>query len=86
MRIVSIGDIISALIGSRSYKQSFSKTKIVCILTEMVENNKIDRNIVDLFIHNYDYIIDEAMKQCRDTMDKYLNIKNQYRELIEIYT
>lgn len=86
MRIVSIGDIISALIGSRSYKQGFSKTKIVCILTEMVENNKIDRDIVNLFIHNYDYIIDEAMKQCRDTMDKYLSIKNQYRELIEIYT
>ncbi|MDU1507033.1 MAG: HD domain-containing protein [Clostridium butyricum] len=86
MRIVSIGDIVSALIGSRSYKQGFSKTKIVSILTEMVENNKIDKDIVDLFIHNYEYIIDEAMKQCRDTMDKYLNIKNEYRELMKIYT
>lgn len=85
MRIVAISDIISALIGSRSYKEGFSKEKIITILNEMVVRNKIDKNITRLFINNYDYIIDEAMKACANTMEKYSNMKNEYEELLEIY-
>ena len=85
MRIVAISDIISALIGSRSYKEGFSKEKIISILNEMVVRNKIDNNITRLFINNYDCIIDEAMKACANTMEKYLNIKNEYEELLKIY-
>lgn len=83
MRIVCIADIVSALVGNRSYKEAFSKEKIIYILDEMVRNNKIDKDITDLFIENYDYIIEEAMKQCRHIMDKYLNIKKEYNCLVK---
>lgn len=86
MRIVCIADIVSALIGNRSYKKEFSKEKIIGILDEMVCTNKIDKDITDLFIKNYDYIIEEAMNQCRNIMNKYLNIKKEYRDLVKRYS
>lgn len=83
MRIVAIGDIISALLGARSYKEEFNKDKIVNILKNMEQYNKIDSNITNLFIENYDYIIQEATNQSSDLMEKYLNITNEYNKLLE---
>lgn len=78
MRIVAIGDIISALLGSRSYKEEFNKDKIIKILESMADMNKIDSKIVNLFINNYDYIINEAQNQSSDLMNTYLNLNNEY--------
>ena len=85
MRIVSIADIVSALIGNRSYKKPFSKERIIKILSEMADDNKIDTDITNIFIRNYDYIINEAMNKCSSIMNKYLNIKSEYEILLEIY-
>ncbi|AQS09501.1 cyclic di-GMP phosphodiesterase response regulator RpfG [Clostridium saccharobutylicum] len=86
MRIVAISDIVSALVGVRSYKEGFNKEKIIKILKEMSDNNKIDSTITHLFIQNYDYIVDEAKKQCADLMDKYLNIQNEYKETLKYFS
>ena len=83
MKIVAIADIISALLGVRSYKEEFSKEKIIKILNNMTQYNKIDRNITKLFIENYDYIIQEATSQSSDLMEEYLNITNEYNILLE---
>lgn len=83
MRIVAISDIISALLGVRSYKEEFSKEKIIKILNNMAQYNKIDVDITKLFIENYDYIIQEATNQSSDLMEKYLNITNEYNKLLE---
>lgn len=40
MRIVAIADIISALIGRRSYKEEFKKEEIIKILTDMANYKK----------------------------------------------
>lgn len=50
MRIVVIFDIVSVLVGVRSYKEGFNKEKIIKILKEMLDNNKIDLIIIYLFI------------------------------------
>lgn len=83
MRIVAIGDIISALLGARSYKEEFNKDKIIKILKNMEQYNKIDSDITNLFIEKYDYIIEEATNQSSDLMEKYLNITNEYNKLLE---
>lgn len=85
MRIIAIGDIISALMGARSYKEEFNKDRIIEIIKNMVDYKKIDGEIVSLFIQNYDYIIEEAQKQCLDLMNIYLNLNNEYKELLECY-
>ena len=83
MRILGIADIISALLGARSYKEEFSKDKIIEILNNMVAMNKIDAKIVKLFINNYEYIINEAKNQSSDLMNTYLNLNKEYKEILE---
>jgi len=82
IRIVAIGDIISALLVARSYKESFNKEKIVKILEAMVKSNKIDSEIVNLFINNYEFIMDEALKESNDLMEIYLNLNDEYRAIL----
>lgn len=83
MRIVAVSDIVSALMGARSYKEEFNKEKIIKILKNMVEYNKIDSEIVSLFIDNYEYIVEEAQKQCSDLMDIYINLNNEYKNILK---
>ena len=83
IRIIAIADIISALIGVRSYKGIFSKDKTINILLDMVNNNEIDGNITNLFINNYDYLIKQAEIQCSELMNIYLNLNNEFNELLE---
>jgi len=86
IRIVAIADIVSALLGQRSYKEEFNKDKIIKILKNMIDYKKIDLYITNLLIENYDYIINEAQNQCSDLMDTYLNLNNEYNELLEQLT
>lgn len=86
MRIIAIGDIISALLEKRSYKEAFDKEQIIKILKDMAKHNKIDSKITKLFIENYDYIIDKAKSNSSDLMDKYLNLNNEYEELLKFYS
>ncbi|AQR95679.1 HD-GYP domain-containing protein [Clostridium saccharoperbutylacetonicum] len=86
MRIVAIGDIVSALIGVRSYKEAFSKEKIIKILTDMAAYKKIDSFIVNLFAENYDFIIEEAQKQSSNLMDIYSNLNTEFKILLKQFT
>lgn len=85
MSIVAISDIVSALIGIRSYKNEFSKDKVIEILKNMTSLNKIDSNITNIFIENYDNIIEKALYDSKDLMDKYLNLNNEYKQLLDYY-
>lgn len=82
-RIVAVGDIFSALLGVRSYKDEFSKDKIIMILKNMSENNKIDSKIVDLVIKNYDCIIEEIKEETDSLIKIYENMKDEYNELLK---
>ena len=41
-RILAVADIASALVSKRSYKEKMSKSSVVKILNDMVQENKID--------------------------------------------
>ncbi|AOR24813.1 HD-GYP domain-containing protein [Clostridium taeniosporum] len=81
-RILAIADIFSALMAVRSYKNEFSKEKIIEILKNMANSNKIDYNIVQLVIENYDYIVKKVKEKTDDLIKIYENLKNEYRELL----
>lgn len=85
-KIVAIGDIASALIGVRSYKKSFEKEKVIKILNDMVKSNKIDAQITNLFINNYDFIVFEALNESNNLMKTYINIKDEYKCLLQLYS
>ncbi len=82
-QIVAVADILSALYGKRSYKDSFSKEKIQSIMQGDAENGKINKAAVDILMRNYDNVIAEFEKEKENTIGLYLKIKEQYAIMIE---
>lgn len=81
-QIVAVADILSALYGKRSYKESFDADKIKDILRSDADNGKISRRAVDCLMRNYDTIIKNYEKEKANTVGLYLMIKQKYDEII----
>lgn len=81
-RLVAVADILSALLGRRSYKDEFNEDKIKKILLNMSSENKIDSDIVNLVIENYSEIVLRATEKSKILMDIYENIKSEYNEIL----
>lgn len=82
-QIIAVADILSALYGKRSYKEAFSKEKILDIMNSDADKGKINRNVVTTLEKNYDSIIEEFEKEKENTIGLYLKIKEQYAIMIE---
>ena len=82
-QIIAVADILSALYGKRSYKEAFSKEKILDIMNSDADNGKINKSVVASLERNYDKIIKEFEKQKEDTIGLYLKIKEQYEIISE---
>ena len=74
---------MSALYGKRSYKDSFPAEKIKGILTSDAENGKICSQIVQVVIGNFDVIIRDYEKERDVTMERYMEINEQYENIYE---
>ena len=53
-RILTVADILSALIDSRTYKAEFSKEKVIEICNEMVQSGQLDCDIVRVVEDNFE--------------------------------
>lgn len=82
-QIIAVADILSALYGKRSYKEAFSKEKILDIMNSDADRGKINQNVVAILEKNYDSIIAEFEKEKENTIGLYLKIKEQYAVMIE---
>lgn len=82
-RITAVADILSALYGKRSYKDSFAPEKVKEILQSDADNGKICGKVVQVAISNFDFIIRNYEKQRSDTMERYMEIVNQYDSIYE---
>lgn len=85
-RIVAIADIVSALSGTRSYKQAYPKDKIVAILSQMRDSGSIDRQIVDLMIADFDEIMEQTEHHCQPVIDTYQGIQADYMRMLREFT
>jgi HD-GYP domain-containing protein (c-di-GMP phosphodiesterase class II) len=82
-QIIAVADILSALYGKRSYKEAFSKEKILSIMKSDADNGKINATVVGNLERNYDKIISDFEVRKEDTIGLYLKIKEQYAIMIE---
>lgn len=82
-QIIAVADILSALYGKRSYKEAFSKEKILDIMNSDADKGKINSSVVTTLERNYDSIIAEFEKEKESTIGLYLKIKEQYAIMIE---
>ena len=75
-RIVAVADIFSALCGTRSYKNEYSKEKVIRIMNEM--SGLIDPEIVSLVIKNYDEIYEAVERESVPVINDYNAINEEY--------
>ena len=81
-RIVAIADIISALIGKRSYKEAYDLEKIKEILQEMAEGQYLDDRIVQIACDNLPHILQTVKRDCTPVIAMYQEIRRDYEHRI----
>lgn len=80
-RIVAVADIVSALTGTRSYKDAYSKEKTSAIVSEMAEKGLVDPGVAAVMVENYDAIMDSVRNRTRPILEKYQEMQEQYKKL-----
>ncbi len=85
-KIVAVADILSALMGKRSYKDPFPKQRVVSIIREMADGEKICRVVVDTAVEKYDELFAITGKVIVDMEKRYKQFQNSARELCEKYS
>ena len=83
-KIVAVADIYSALSGKRSYKDSFSKEKIVSIMQQMAENGQIDKDVVRVLIEHYEEVVNFVNKECSEILHNYDRLKERYQKIHKV--
>ena len=80
-RLVAVADIVSALSGTRSYKEAYSKDRVIRILEDMKGQGLIDGEIVDVFVEHYDLVMGRTRQECLPLIEKYRKIQEEFREM-----
>jgi len=82
-RILAVADILSALYGKRSYKDSMDIDTIKRIIQEDADNGKICSKVVAITMRNYNTILRNFDEEHKLRMKMYLTIKEQYDSIYE---
>ena len=82
-RVLAVADILSALIGERSYKGPMPKGQVTAILGAMANRNQLDPIVTSMALEHYDELITFSAEDCAQTMEDYLSIKSEYLRLMQ---
>ncbi len=85
-RIVAVADVMSALLGRRSYKNPFPKEKVVGILEKLRDTDQLCPEAVNMALEHYD-IIDLMVQKCSDVaLKRYEKMNEEAQALIHSLT
>lgn len=82
-RIVAVADIISALCGTRSYKDAFPKEKALKVLDDMCNQGQLDRQVVAVVRSDFDAILNEAGREADSLLEAYDRLAAEYEQLMK---
>ena len=82
-RIVVVADIVSALLGTRSYKDAYPKEKTLSILREQTARGLIDPAVVEVIARHFDEILSEVREHCTPVLQVYRGITAEYGKLLQ---
>ncbi|MPM75336.1 3'3'-cGAMP-specific phosphodiesterase 1 [bioreactor metagenome] len=83
--ICAVADIVSALIGQRSYKDAFDKDKTISILEKMRNDGELLSSPVNIVIRNFDVIMNEVSQSSKEVIQAYQSIMSEFEVLLEKY-
>ena len=81
-RIIAVADIVSALVGTRSYKQAYPKEKVLKLLNEQSLAGKIDADVVGMMTREYDAVMETVAQACRPVAEAYERVQEGYAWLL----
>ena len=64
-RIIAVADIVSALVGTRSYKEAFPKERVLEVLADQRDRGLIDGSCVAVMVRDYDEVMAVVQRACR---------------------
>lgn len=82
-RIVAVADIVSALVGTRSYKEAYPKDRVLSILAEQSEGGLIDSEVVQVVTRDYDDIMRSVGCVCAPVRAVHQRVQDEYLWLLE---
>lgn len=74
---MAVSDVFTALMEDRPYRKGMDKNQIYRTVKPMADNNKLDKNIVELLFDNFDLIYSHVK-------DKQSTAKHLYDETISV--
>lgn len=80
-RLLAVADVLSALCMKRSYKEAFSKEKVISILRDMADQDELDSDIVELVAQKFEHIMAAATERCEIIEMMYLDMQEQFQVL-----
>lgn len=81
-RLVAVADIVSALSGSRSYKNAFSKEETLSLLKNMAAAGALDQKIISVVAVHYDEIMDHVQEISQPVTALYEEIYQEYNRIL----
>ena len=80
-KILQVADVISALIAKRSYKDAWDVNVVIDILDKNVEENKLDKEVVELFKKHQNKVLADANIVIEAANKKYDKIEKERYQL-----
>lgn len=81
-RIIVVADIVSALVGTRSYKEAYPKEKVLSLLTAQGVDGLVDTTVVDEVARSFDDILQEVEKASLPVSEAYDRVQTGYAWLL----
>jgi len=85
-RLVQVTDVVSALLQRRSYKDALEKEKVINIITDEALAGRLDKQIVDILVSDYDQIIQAVLDNSAKTIQTYEGLNTEYSKYLKIYS
>ena len=82
-RIIAVADIVSALVGTRSYKEAFPKERVLEVLADQRDGGLIDDSCVAVMERHYDEVMAVVQRACLPVTALYERVQQEYRWLLE---
>lgn len=84
-RIVAVADVLSALMGKRSYKEPFTEEKVRSIMMDLSNEGKLCAHVIDQALIHYAELENNVMTISNEALDKYRILQEKSDGLFEKY-
>ena len=83
--ILQVGDVVSALVTKRSYRDAASKQQVLRFLSEEVEKKRFKRQPVMVLVDSYDEVMTHVKKETARILKMYQTLNMQYQQVSTKY-